>query len=672
MTLKRQLFLASLLMLLIPWAGLSFVLELDAALREQALQKLQRQAERLAERAGDALVGTPPVAADAAVIYVDALTQPIHLDGYGAEWPGFDDETGALPWQSTPGAGDGRARWHAASDGASLFLLIRHDGQATRFYSPAQPERPYDRVRLWLQQPGTALDSPTARQSWLLRPFAPGSLWGLGESGPDHRVRGFWEAVRGGWQLELQLPRPPDGSQLGFAIDPATGHDQPLLPLVFRQPTLERQLAAYLDPGQRLRLVEAGGWLRADTERAPATPPTDIDDLSPLQILERISLNLLRHLVQWYQPEPTAVPDAGPHRVAMDRLPATGLIRHPGQGRWLMVTQPVLGQRTLILEQSLDQLLTLSGTTLGSVIARSALVIVTLMLALLGYASWLSWRITRLQAQVSATVDPDGRITGRLASGTARDELGQLQSRFAQMVDRLSGYHAYLESFSRRLSHELKTPVAVVRSSLENLVHARSEAERTQYTERAVAATERLRQILHGMSEAARLEQSFDHADKEPFDLAEVVAQAAEAYQALSPRHRIHYQGPARGATVVGSPELMVQLLDKLVDNARDFTPEGGRIEIRLESRPDHRRLSVFNEGSRLPDDGAADIFGAFVSHRPGAGEGHLGQGLLIVRLIADYHGAVVEAGNQTQGGIDGVCFRVIIPARPKQTGTSP
>lgn len=144
------------------------------------------------------------------------------------------------------------------------------------------------------------------------------------------------------------------------------------------------------------------------------------------------------------------------------------------------------------------------------------------------------------------------------------------------MVDRLQGYTDYLESFSRRLSHELKTPVAVIRSSLDNLEHARTDDERAGYRDQARQATDRLSQILQGMSEAARLEQSFDQADREPFDLAEVISEATAAYQGLDPDHHIRYEGPETGCRMTGSPDLMVQLLDKLVDNARDFTPAGG------------------------------------------------------------------------------------------------
>ena len=673
MNLKRQLFVASLLMLLIPWAGLQFVLELDDALRQQARQQLQAQAGRLAQTAGDQIIGTTVIGPDEPAIYVEPLAGNLNLDGYGDDWPGYDEEDQARNWQgqTSTEAGAPFLQWQAVTDRRNLYLLIRVNQRQPVFFDPGNPDQPHDRLRLWLEPAPGNLAPDAIRRSWLLRTPAPGQLYGLEEASrqPDYRISGFLQGTGEGWQLELKLPMPADRSRLGFAAlwgqGQTTGVSTPVNPLptlVSRNLALERQLEPQLNQGQRVRLVEPAGWVIARQQSGSATKTPEFDSLSPLQVVEQISLNALRGLVRLYQPEPTAI-KTGTNRVAVEALPETGLVRHEDDSVWLLTTREVFGGRTLILEQSLDQLLTLSGSALGSVIARSTLIIVAITLVLLGYASWLSWRITRLQRAVSASIDEDGRITGRVPDARSKDELGQLQRHFSLMVDRLHGYNRYLESFSRRLSHELKTPVAVVRSSLENLDHSDSDDERRQYIERAAAATERLRQILHGMSEAARLEQSLDHADKEQFDLAEVAAEATAAYQALDSSHQIRYSGPKAGCKITGSPELMVQLLDKLVDNARDFTPQDGLIEVGLETTSEGLCLSVFNEGSTLPEDTTTDIFSPFVSMRDGQEQGHLGQGLLIVNLIADYHGAHVEARNRAQGGIDGVCFRVMIPA---------
>lgn len=673
MNLKRQLFVASLLMLLIPWAGLQFVLELDDALRQQARQQLQAQAERLAATAGDQIIGTPVIRPGEPAIYVEPFAGNLNLDGYADDWPGYDEANQTRNWQRVASgkAGETALQWQAATDRRNLYLLIRVSHRQPVFFNPGSPEQAHDRLRLWLEPSGGNLAQESGRQSWLLRTPAPGQLYGLEEKGgqPDYRLSGFLQGAGDGWQLELKLPMPVDRSRLGFAAlwgsDQVTGVStsvDPLPVLVSRNLALERQLEPQLNPGQQARLVEPAGWVIARQQADSAVTAPEFDSLSPVQVIEKISLNALRGLVRLYQPEPTSI-ETDTNRVDVEALLETSLVRHEDDSVWLLTTREVFGGRTLILEQSLDQLLTLSGSALGSVIARSTLIIVALTLVLLGYASWLSWRITRLQRAVSASIDEDGRITGRVPDARSKDELGQLQRHFSLMVDRLHGYNRYLESFSRRLSHELKTPVAVVRSSLENLNHSDSEEERRQYIERAASATERLRQILHGMSEAARLEQSLDHADKEQFDLAEVAAEATAAYQALDSSHQIRYSGPQAGCKITGSPELMVQLLDKLVDNARDFTPQDGLIEVGLETTSEGLCLSVFNEGSTLPEDTTTDIFSPFVSMRDGQEQGHLGQGLLIVNLIADYHGAHVEARNRAQGGIDGVCFRVMIPA---------
>lgn len=669
MSLKRQLLIASLLMLLIPWAGLQFVLELDAALREQAVQQLNSQAQRMVRSTNGLLPKANNRASldastlYATTLYATTLQRPLNIDGYGDDWPGYDD-TESSP---EPAANDAIS-WQAAVDNDALYLLIRVASPSTRYFDPGQPERHYEHLRLYWSADGTT----TERH---IRTPAPGPVvgWRPGRRpAPDYDITGVWQATGQGYQLELRVPRPTENGGFGFEVrrpDPATGELRslagpgvlPALPrLVTRVPRLEQTLENALLPGQHVRVLTPDGWILADSALPVPSQRPQFDSMSPLDIIEQISLNGLRALVRYAQPKPLMLPDATV-RINPEPLISEGIVRHGSGPTSLMIKTALTGGNILLLEQSLEQLLALSGNTLGSVIARSTLLIIGLMLVLLGYASWLSWRITRLQRAVRASVDDNGRIVAAMPTTTAKDELGDLSRQFGQMVTNLQGYTHYLESFARRLSHELKTPVAVVRSSLENLSQDDRPDHRETYIQRAHQATDRLSQILQGMSEAARLEQSFDHAEKETFDLATVAAQAAAAYQALSPDHRIEYTGPPAGCALYGSPELIVQLLDKLVDNARDFTPDQGTIEIGLKPDTGGVELSVFNEGSALPDHLAGEIFSPFVSLRDGSDQGHLGQGLLIVRLIAEHHGGTVQAAND--GSRRGVCFRVWLPS---------
>lgn len=658
MTLKRQLLLASALMLLIPWAGLQFVLELDRALRSQAADQLDSQASRIAQGLAPRL----PRADGREVLYAGPLERSLNLDGYGDDWPGYEDA------ESRPAAERHDLDWQLAVDERHLYALIRVRNAHARFFDPGQPELAHDFLRLYWREGRDVLE----RQ---VRTPAPGPVIGQ-QPGltprPDYRVSGYWQATGAGYQVELRMPRPVGSQGFGFEVVRVKGAGDtavsgpggpPDLPqLVTRIPAAEQQLAEVLFPGQRALVLSPDGWVLASQAISASDRVPDFDRLNALEILERITLNGLRALVRHFQPEPTALPEIG-ERLDPDLFQARGLVRHGSEPTHLASLVPLPGQGLLVLEQSLARQLALSGDALGAVISRSVLLVLGLTLALLGYASWLSWRITRLQRSVRASVDGDGRVVASLPASRARDELGELSRQFSQMVDNLQGYTRYLESFARRLSHELKTPVAVVRSSLDNLAQPGASAgQQAAYRQRAQQATDRLSSILQGMSEAARLEQSFDRAETEVFDLAAVAAEATGAYQALAKDHEVRYIGPDSGVTLRGSPELMVQLLDKLVDNARDFTPAGERIEIRLEAGETDAELAVFNRGSSLPSHLTSEIFNPFVSLREGTSEGHLGQGLMIVRLIAEFHGGRVTAQNLPDQG--GVIFRVRLPRR--------
>jgi hypothetical protein len=112
-SLKRQLLLVSLLVLLVPLAAVQFALELDDILRQQAQRQLQQQASRLATLAGDELLGQPPQTNSSAAIYVPLQDGTLLLDGYGDDWPGYDSAepfppaaeiplSSQQPWQQSP------------------------------------------------------------------------------------------------------------------------------------------------------------------------------------------------------------------------------------------------------------------------------------------------------------------------------------------------------------------------------------------------------------------------------------------------------------------------------------------------------------------------------------------------------------------------------------------
>jgi two-component system, OmpR family, sensor histidine kinase ChvG len=167
--------------------------------------------------------------------------------------------------------------------------------------------------------------------------------------------------------------------------------------------------------------------------------------------------------------------------------------------------------------------------------------------------------------------------------------------------------------------------------------------------------------ILTALSEATRVEQSIEHTDRVRFDLSELARNMGQAYRQTFSQHRIETRIAAEPCPIEGSPELIAQLLDKLMDNATDFTPIGGLITLALDVGLRDYRLSVSNEGPPLPVQLDGRLFESLVSSRGSIdGKPHLGLGLYIVRLIADFHGSRVSATNLPDAA--GVTIALEIP----------
>ena len=243
-------------------------------------------------------------------------------------------------------------------------------------------------------------------------------------------------------------------------------------------------------------------------------------------------------------------------------------------------------------------------------------------------------------------------------SGGSGDEVGDLSRSFSHVLSQLADYNDYLRSLASKLSHELRTPLAIVTSSLENLEHEALDEASAGYTARARDGADRLRRILSAMSEASRVEELMEHAEDETFDLRAVLASTINAYRDVYANRQFHFNCGLDEATVSGSPELIIQMLDKLVDNAADFSADGDVITISLERDDSDFALGVHNPGPPLPERMRSQLFDSMVSVRTGDDK-HLGLGLYVAKLIAEGHGGRITAGNIN----DGVKFSVSLPS---------
>ena len=346
----------------------------------------------------------------------------------------------------------------------------------------------------------------------------------------------------------------------------------------------------------------------------------------------------------------------------MHALTDEGLVRHEDNSVWLMTTQPVFGGRTLVLEQSLDQLLTLSGSALGSVIARSILIIIGLTLVLLGYASWLSWRITRLQRAVNASIDKDGRITGTVPASKSRDELGQLQNHFAQMADRLHGYNRYLESFSKRLSHELKTPLTSIKGFMgaleRDLVHneVQMAKDKLQVINKNVS---RLNVLVKDLLELSRIDASED-ASKEDIEVEpfteDTIRELKPLWQGRGHAIVTEYKTPVVKANRV----MLGQVMSNLLENAVKYCDSDGQIRISWETNDGGTFLKVIDNGPGVSEEHLSRLFERFYRVQKGktkSGVVDTGLGLSIVRNCMIKHQGRVDVESLPGQGTTFTCY---------------
>lgn len=320
----------------------------------------------------------------------------------------------------------------------------------------------------------------------------------------------------------------------------------------------------------------------------------------------------------------------------------------------------VLG--AVLVEESSQSILSLRNLALERVLVLTLLGVGLTVLVVFGFAQRLSARIRRLSMDAENAIDHRGHISAGVSGTQAGDEVGDLARSFSRLLDRLSRHQNYLENMASRLSHELRTPVAVVRSSLENLRIEPLPASAHNYMSRAEAGLSRLSRILSRMSEANRMEQALASTEPERYDMRAVVAECINGYRSAYTSRQLVASLPLEPVWISGAPDLLAQMLDKLVENAFDFALPDTPVEIDLEYVLGGVRLSVSNRGPLLPAEIEGRLFESMVSMRgrDAAGEPHLGLGLFVARLIADFHHATLHAGNLPSG--DGVCFSLVFP----------
>ena len=673
MNLKRQLLLVSLLTLVLPWAGYQFISETESALRAGQQQMLAGLARAIGDSLGEYPEEFPEGPGSGASIsdqlYLHPLDSAPEVDGYIDDWSIQRSSLRAMRGV------DGPIRFALGVTDEVVYLYAEVRDRNVVFSGPGArvpdsgPEY-FDAVTLINTSP-LYLD-----EAIVISAEAPGPViavvrddYGIRH---DPSITARWLDVPGGYQVEARIPMSRLGTNLGVVVNnTADSGERPARSASFasRQPaafvTVSPDLVARAEslaqPGLRMTVTDASGWRIASAGNLPEPGP-ETNGVGSAWL--RFAYNALVESGQsatLAQPDPSGREQLRYIRQALSGEGTSEWFRSAESGRAVVaVAQPVVADGAVIgafiLQQGTDAILSLRNEGLVRLMNVTLIATVLVAGALLGYATWLSRRIRRLSIAAERALESDD-LRSSLPSATSGDEVGDLSRSFSNVLRQLGDYNDYLRSLASKLSHELRTPLAIVTSSLENLEHEDLNAASTGYASRAREGADRLRRILTAMSEASRVEELMANAEPERFDLCKVLESTTAAYRDVYKRRAFVFTTDEDSAPMSGSPELLIQMLDKLVDNAVEFSRDDDSIIISLQHEADRILLDVTNPGPPLPERMRHQMFDSMVSVRPGSDDQHLGLGLYVARLIAEGHGGKIEATNTA----DGVTVRVTL-----------
>ena len=662
MSLRLKLLLLGLATLVLPWAGCRYAREMESALRQGESSSLLAVADTVAA----SLQGRVDLMYRAPVDTAAAQTAPKPgpydleplvlsaaplIDGYADDWP---QVPAAWAWFKK----DDEHRFGVLTGvyDRVLYVLLDVRDPHLVFDAPGasslDPAAMGDRVWFGFQS------REGAEQQVFFAASGPGTLTArrveAGEYGEDlaviePRIRGSWQPTPSGYRLEARVPLSMLGGGFGVLIDdrdqrgaapasygmlrPADLHTQGQL--IVAAPELTTYLEQFAQPGLKLVVTAPTGQMLAR-----------VDALAQVADLDSDPPPLLTRLYRRFVDRPGVRPPLESQAPIYDRD------RHGLIGT-LEVTQTTERWGRL-RDRALTRMLNFTLAT--SLIA---------FVGMFAFAAWLALRLSRLRRASESALTRTGIVT-TFPDTRARDELGDVARSFSTLLARLNEYTGYLRTLAGKLAHEIRTPLTIVRSSLENL---ETEAELSPgartYLERARQGSERLNAILIAMGAATRVEEAITAAERTRCDLVPLIASAVAAYRGAFAQRRFSAELPAEPVSLEAAPDLIVQMLDKLVDNAVDFSPAGALITVRLKLEPGAAVLEVDNPGAPLPPQLHGRLFESLWQSRPHGSQSppdpdtrpHFGLGLYIVRLIAEFHGGEARAENLPDG--TGVRFAV-------------
>jgi two-component system, OmpR family, sensor histidine kinase ChvG len=678
-SLRSKLMLLSIAVLIIPYMGFDYLRQMESYLRDTLQASLVDTAYAVAGSLNDKprLFDTS-FSEEENNLYVHRLNNIVQLDGYTDDWESYIDW--ADTYHSDSLSNPDNFKLIISKDEHYYYVLIQVEDDELIYSTLDQSDHingdhfvvVYRDKYQRLQKDYFALSSPG-----LIRPFRYEE--GLDAYGVETRTQknltntsAVWQTTETGYNLEIKIPAYLIGERLGFVFNDidqvkksaistygGTVYDEPgkvisssrrIETIIYTQGRSE---------GRRIWVLDkAGQVLASDGSLRRVFPDNAFNIIYTL---------LLPPAYDYFKDDL-----AGASRLQGDEV--KDALSGNTQTRWrsspdgkaviVSAATPVWFDNKVIgavvIEETTNNIQIMQRQVLAGLFNKTLLIFFIIVFLLLLFASRLSSRLIKLNRETTEAIDEYGKVKGKITLSHSSDEIGELSRSFGNMLERLQQYHIYLEGMVGRLSHELRTPMAIVKSSLDRLQDEQDEESRKEILQAADTGLHRLQTLLTRLSEAARLEQAIQEADKQEGNLNDFLKQCFDGYRLAYPEQSFTLMIPDTNLNMDINKDLFFQMLDKLISNAVDFSYPDKEIKINLINKPDSVAIQIINSGPRLPDDMLDELFNSMVSvrsERTKAGP-HLGLGLFVAKLIAEFHSGKISASNLKDE--DGVCINIV------------
>jgi len=271
-------------------------------------------------------------------------------------------------------------------------------------------------------------------------------------------------------------------------------------------------------------------------------------------------------------------------------------------------------------------------------------------------------RVDGIRQTVLAIVQGDW--SHRLPTKTASDELDTLSGTINGMLDQIEQLLHGVRDVSNSIAHDLRTPLAELRSRLEELSLTRPGPEETfAQIEGAVADVDRVIRIFNALLRLAEIDTGMRRSGFVPVSAADIARQAVDFYLPAAELKGISLSFRGNGlADISGDPVLLAQAIGNLIDNALKYTSDGGLITVEVQSQADGNVwITVADDGPGIPDEEKPKVSTRFYRGDASRGTPGVGLGLTLVASVAKVHGGALELADNNPG----LRANMIIPAQP-------